>query len=71
MVLGEVGILKQPRTPNSVSAEVDDYWSFHPGGVHFVFGDGSIHFLKSSISATVYQALATRRGNEVIGADQY
>jgi prepilin-type N-terminal cleavage/methylation domain-containing protein/prepilin-type processing-associated H-X9-DG protein len=28
--------------------------SFHPGGVNFAFSDGSVHFLKESISSWVY-----------------
>jgi prepilin-type N-terminal cleavage/methylation domain-containing protein/prepilin-type processing-associated H-X9-DG protein len=60
-----------PRTPNHPSAHVEDYWSRHPGGVNFLFADGSVHFIKNSIAPSVYQALATRRGGEVVGADQY
>ena len=84
-------------------AVLDDI-SFHPGGANAAFCDGSVHFLKDSISSWVipppqvqgipngtvpaspgyyglvllagckpgvYQALATRNGGEVFGADQY
>jgi len=45
--------------------------SAHPGGVNAAMGDGSVRFVKSSISRTVWQALGTRSGGEVISADQY
>jgi prepilin-type processing-associated H-X9-DG protein len=45
--------------------------SMHPGGVNVVFTDGSVHFVKSTISYLTWWALATRAGGEVISADQY
>ena len=71
MFLGPVELDDGPRTPNHPRAHVEDYWSRHPGGVNFLFGDGSVHFIKDSISSTVYRALATRAGGEVISADSY
>jgi prepilin-type processing-associated H-X9-DG protein len=60
--------------------------SLHPGGVNFVFGDGSVHFIKNSIDMGnmaglnypspgarigVYRALSTRGGNEIISGDSF
>jgi prepilin-type N-terminal cleavage/methylation domain-containing protein/prepilin-type processing-associated H-X9-DG protein len=45
--------------------------SNHPGGANFLFADGSVHFLKSSINIKTYWALGTKAGGEVISADQY
>ncbi len=45
--------------------------STHPGGVNVMTGDGSIKFIKNSISLPVWRALGTRAGGEVISADQY
>jgi prepilin-type N-terminal cleavage/methylation domain-containing protein/prepilin-type processing-associated H-X9-DG protein len=70
-VLGPAGLEDGTRTPNSPEAHVEDYWSLHPGGVNFLFADGSVHFLKSSINPTPWRALATRAGGEAISADSY
>ncbi len=45
--------------------------SRHPGGVNALFGDGSVKFVKDSINAVTWQALATRAGGEVVSADSY
>ncbi len=45
--------------------------SAHPGGVNVLFADGSVHFLKNSISRTALGALCTRDGGEVLSADAY
>ena len=47
------------------------YRSQHPGGANFLFGDGSVHFLKDSIDLATYRALGTRNGREVISSDAY
>jgi len=39
--------------------------SLHPGGVQFVFADGSVHFIVESIQHNIYRAFATRNGEEV------
>jgi prepilin-type processing-associated H-X9-DG protein len=45
--------------------------SNHPGGANFLFADGSVHFLKSSISIKTYWALGTKANGEVISSDSY
>jgi prepilin-type N-terminal cleavage/methylation domain-containing protein/prepilin-type processing-associated H-X9-DG protein len=45
--------------------------SRHPGGANFLFGDGSVHFLKETINLPTYRALATRGMGEIVGADAY
>ncbi len=45
--------------------------SLHSGGVNVGFADGSVHFIKSSVSPQAWWALGTRAGGEVIGSDQY
>lgn len=43
----------------------DTFWSFHPGGDNFLFGDGSVHFLKNGIDGRTYQYLMTIAGGEI------
>jgi len=42
------------------------FGSMHPGGAHFLFGDGHIQFLNNSTDLRVLQALATRNGREYV-----
>lgn len=41
--------------------------SYHPGGCHFSFADGSVHFLQQDIAAAVLRSLTTRAGKSSIG----
>ena len=45
--------------------------SRHPGGVNTLFGDGSVKFIKDSISLLTWRGLGSRNGGEVISADAY
>ena len=40
--------------------------SKHVGGVHALFGDGSIRFISSNVDRTVWQSAGTRNGGEVV-----
>jgi len=41
--------------------------SNHRGGVNLLLCDGSVRFVTDNINVTIWQALATRSGNEVVG----
>jgi prepilin-type N-terminal cleavage/methylation domain-containing protein/prepilin-type processing-associated H-X9-DG protein len=45
--------------------------SYHPGGANVLFADGSVKFIKDSISMNVYWGLGTRNGGETLSADSY
>jgi len=45
--------------------------SNHPGGVNVCFGDGSVKFIKDTISGPTWWALGSRNQGEVVSADAY
>jgi prepilin-type processing-associated H-X9-DG protein len=45
--------------------------SKHPGGLNMVMGDGSVRFVKNSVSPQTWWAAATIAGGEIISADQF
>ena len=67
LVLGHSGDGYSPGNPRS---HVNQFYSLHTGGVNFLFGDGHVSFLSSSLDYRVYQALTTRAGGEVV-SDSY
>jgi len=56
-----------PGTPTFVGG----LSSRHPGGANFAFGDGSVRFLKNSISPGVLNLLASRADGEIVSSDQF
>lgn len=57
------GTYRFRRDPENTPCSAFHFWSFHPGGAHFLFADGSVHFLSYS-SDPILPALATRAGGE-------
>lgn len=57
-------------SPWNLSLNVDAR-SHHPGGVHALFCDGHVQFLKDSASAATRQALGSRKGREVVSSDSF
>ena len=52
-------------------ANDNEIYSFHPGGAHALFADGSVHFLSAGISMEILAGLVTRAGGEVSPAGEY
>ena len=67
-----------PNTTNFDCANNTDYIcahiaarSQHSGGVNVSFADGSVRFIKNSISPATWRAVGTKGGGEVISSDAY
>jgi prepilin-type N-terminal cleavage/methylation domain-containing protein/prepilin-type processing-associated H-X9-DG protein len=58
------------------SCGIDSSFSYgvssnHPGGANMLMTDGSVRFVKDSVSRMTWWALGTRNGEEVISSDSY
>jgi prepilin-type N-terminal cleavage/methylation domain-containing protein/prepilin-type processing-associated H-X9-DG protein len=47
----------------------NEIYSWHTGGAHALYGDGSVRFLGENMAATLLIALVTRAGGETANAD--
>jgi prepilin-type N-terminal cleavage/methylation domain-containing protein len=66
-------------TPNSANWDCGNGWnnkslstarSNHPGGVNLLLGDGAIRFVRNSVDITVWRAISTRAGGEIVSIEQ-
>jgi prepilin-type N-terminal cleavage/methylation domain-containing protein/prepilin-type processing-associated H-X9-DG protein len=57
--------------PGSLNDPQDEhswhFWSLHPGGSNFLFGDGSCRNIVYSVNLQTFTALGTRNGGEQLG----
>ena len=55
------------ETSNGISPPTSN----HSGGVNMAMADGSVRFIKNSVSLAPWWALGTRNGGEVVSSDSY
>lgn len=59
---------------NPVPGRIRTWWgaagSLHTGGCNFAMGDGSVHFVRETVSATTLERLCTMSGGEIASLDQ-
>jgi prepilin-type N-terminal cleavage/methylation domain-containing protein/prepilin-type processing-associated H-X9-DG protein len=78
----ETGLYNHVMTPNLWSCDdSNNSWvndaaaatasSRHPGGVNVLMADGSVKFIKSTVSNVTWWALGTAANGEVVSADSY
>ncbi|MEO2088346.1 MAG: H-X9-DG-CTERM domain-containing protein, partial [Gemmataceae bacterium] len=53
--------------PNWPGGNTDQMHAQHPGGANILMGDGSVRFYGDNTRFSVFQALCSRQGGEVIG----
>ena len=68
---GHTTLFQSAYLINSPNFDDRNSMSYHPGGSNYLFGDGSVRFLKLSIDLGVYRALGSRAGGELVGSDQF
>jgi prepilin-type N-terminal cleavage/methylation domain-containing protein/prepilin-type processing-associated H-X9-DG protein len=49
----------------------EEPYSFHPGGVNALFGDGSVRFVKETVNLVAFRSILSLAGGETVSADQY
>jgi prepilin-type processing-associated H-X9-DG protein len=65
---GMASLMEQGLLP---PAYVGGFLSQHHGGSNFLFGDGSVRLLKTTINSTVYQRLGHRADGGLIDDDAF
>jgi prepilin-type N-terminal cleavage/methylation domain-containing protein/prepilin-type processing-associated H-X9-DG protein len=81
---GSTMIYSHTQTPNRTSCVYHDInqdgrgtitmisaSSNHPGGVNVLFMDGSVRFIKSSVSYVTWYAIATPKNGELVSSDDF
>ena len=66
MILGHTG---EGFGPGDPGGEADMFHSLHPGGVNFVFADGHVAFLSTTMDPKTFDALGTRAGGEPVNGE--
>ncbi|MGE3819792.1 MAG: DUF1559 domain-containing protein [Isosphaeraceae bacterium] len=72
-----VNLLMPPNSPEGDCGKYQGHGgmftsrSRHPGGVNSLFGDGSVKFVKNTVSRPIWWAIGSRAGGEVVSADAF
>ena len=44
----------------------EETFSFHPGGAHLTYCDGSVHFVNTDVEAAVFVAMMSKNGGDFL-----
>jgi prepilin-type processing-associated H-X9-DG protein len=59
------------HTLNDPNSDPEDFFTPHTGNAMFLFADGSVRPVRTGISLSVLQAIATRNGGEAVNPDDF
>ena len=65
------GLPNYPPIPPQKLLSAWQFGSVHPGGLNFLFADGSVRWIKNSINGNIWFSLQTTHGGEIISSDAY
>jgi prepilin-type N-terminal cleavage/methylation domain-containing protein/prepilin-type processing-associated H-X9-DG protein len=66
---GEITPGSPPRP--SAPVMVGGFGSFHTHGANFLFGDGSVHFVRTTVNQGIYRLLGSRDDGQIVGDNQF
>ena len=71
-----VAMLMPPNSPNADCNNTHDNGNLamrsrHPGGINCLLTDGSVRFVKNTVSEVTWWAIGTKAGGEVVSSDAY
>ncbi len=58
-------------TAGNQAGQNEEPYSYHPGGINALFGDGSVRFIKDSVNLVAFRSILTLAGGETVSSDQY
>jgi prepilin-type N-terminal cleavage/methylation domain-containing protein/prepilin-type processing-associated H-X9-DG protein len=58
-------------TAGNQAGQNEEPYSYHPGGINALFGDGSVRFIKDSVNLVALRGILTLNGGDVVSSDSF
>jgi prepilin-type N-terminal cleavage/methylation domain-containing protein/prepilin-type processing-associated H-X9-DG protein len=58
-------------TAGNQAGQNEEAYSYHPGGINALYGDGSVRFLKTTVNLVSFRSILTIAGGETVSSDSY